>query len=81
MNKKSAVYKAAEYDGGGEDQGEDGHEEEEVGGASGSAGPGSRPQSGKAPGGSSKDAEREGFKWSLAAFRRWLAVKEGKQVK
>lgn len=27
-----------------------------------------------------KDPEMEGFKWSLAAFRRWLSKQEGKEV-
>lgn len=39
---------------------------------SGTSGSGKKPQP--------TDPEMEGFKWSLAAFRRWLAQREGKEV-
>lgn len=35
---------------------------------------------GAAASGEWKDPEMEGFKWSLAAFRRWLCKKEGREV-
>lgn len=75
INKNAPNFKAAEFSttdnrGNGED--EDG----EVGEGEGEAAAGTN----KEPGEGMQDPEMEGFKWSLAAFRRWLAKKEGRVV-
>jgi hypothetical protein len=83
INKNSAAFKAASYDDDG-DAMVPSDEDEDGGGGDVT----SRPMSAnKAPTTEQQqqqtavsNAETEGFKWSLGAFRRWLTAREGKAV-
>jgi hypothetical protein len=66
INKNAPNFKAAEFN--------------TTGASHGNADEENGDQDGPEPGSQEKDPEMEGFKWSLAAFRRWLAKREGRAV-